>query len=104
VEDYLTFIKNKDNEKTLFDTIPYLGIFYLPLEIKDGIKFFQDYEKCDIKTGKGGLKKCKVIDNSSTHHMRFIYYDDHHGHITACEVYKDDYYMEGNILQKLPKM
>lgn len=98
VIQYFKENKHIDDEE-LFETMPYLGICYLPENSNVYINGYLEYEKCDIYNEQGGLKKCKVIEVNN-HHMNFVYFNDHLYQICFLEVRKDNVIVEGNILKE----
>ena len=95
-KEYISFMKNKKKKKILwlFNNMPYIGILYVPatFEMLRSIKGWTDFNFSN------NLKKCKVI-NVGSHHINFIAYDYINDSLVHCEAYKDDFYVEGNVLK-----
>ena len=95
-KEHISFMKNYKDEKTLwlFNNMPYIGILYVPatFEMLRSIKGWHGFNYSNT------LKKCKIT-SVGPYHINFIAYDYINDSLVYGEVYKDDFYMEGNVLK-----
>ena len=95
-KDFIISNNKKMDEEEIFQSLPYIGIFYIPVEYHE---LYQEYENADMTINGKNFLKAKMVNITST---KFEYYshDSHHHHIIHGNKNVDDYYMEGNIIHK----
>ncbi len=99
-EVILFFKENKHVEdEELFETMPYLGICYLPENFNVYINGNLSYKEHNIYNERGGLKKCKVVEVNN-YHIKLVYFNDNIYQICFLEIRKDHVVLKGNILKE----
>ena len=85
------------SEKEYFESLPHLGVFYIPFE-PDFLSLIYERDDGDIITDDIELIKAKVIEVTDD---KFIYmhYDDHHHDVSVLEDETNKWLIEGNIIK-----
>jgi len=101
-DDVHNMVKNTDwadrSEKSFFEALPHLGIFYIPFE-PEYLSLIYERDDGDIITDNIELIKAKVIEVGDDR-FTYMHYDDHHHDICILTDETNKWIIEGNIIKR----
>lgn len=95
-ENWISTHKKYMSDKQMFDSLPYISIFYIPVEMTE---LYQEYETPDMTIDGKDYIKAKMVNVTDTT-FEYYYYDNHTPLIVNCEKSVDLFHMKGNIIHK----